>query len=128
MMNDPDNIPKKNLISLQYQALIEKAPDGVALIDADGKFKYISPSARKMFGYSATEEVLDNPAEFTHPDDLEMVLTALNKLMADPLYIPTLEYRYRNKQGNFRWVETTFSNLLANEAVESIILNFLDIT
>jgi len=128
MMNDPDNIPKKNLISLQYQALIEKAPDGVALIDADGKFKYISPSARKMFGYSATEEVLDNPAEFTHPDDLEMVLTALNKLMADPLYIPTLEYRYRNKQGNFRWVETTFSNLLANEAVESIILNFRDIT
>ncbi len=111
-----------------YQALIEKAPDGIALIDAEGNFKYISPSAKKMFGYMLTDEVKGNPAEYTHPDDLQLVLSELGKIFADPLYIPTIEYRYINKQGQWHWVETTFSNLLANPSVKSIVLNFRDIT
>lgn len=111
-----------------FQALIEKAPDGIALIDADGKFKYISESGKKMFGYLVTDDVSNNPDAKTHPDDLPMVLSELGKIFADPSYIPTIEYRFMNKQGEWLWIETTFSNLLANENVEAIVLNFRDIT
>jgi PAS domain S-box-containing protein len=113
---------------LHYQALIEKAPDGIALIDAAGNFKYISPAAKKMFGYIQTDEVSGNPAEYTHPDDLPMVLSELGKIFGDPTYVPTLEYRFIDKFGQWHWVETTFSNLLANPSVESVVLNFRDIT
>ena len=111
-----------------YQALIEKAPDGIVLIDASGNFKYISPAAKKMFGYQPLDEVSGNPSEHTHPDDLPMVLSELEKLFDDPSYVPTLEYRFIDKLGNWHWVETTFRNLLSNPSVESIILNFRDIT
>jgi len=111
-----------------YQALIENAPDGVVLLDGAGRFKFIGQSARRMFGYGASEEVSENPVEFTHPDDLPNVLTALNRLLEDPSYIPTLHYRYRDKSGNWKWIESTFRNLLAEPSVESIILNFRDIT
>ncbi|KAF0128695.1 MAG: Diguanylate cyclase/phosphodiesterase [Bacteroidetes bacterium] len=111
-----------------YQALIEKAPDGIALIDAEGNFKYISPAAKKMFGYKQTDKVSGNPAEYTHPDDLQMVVSELGKIFENPAYIPTLEYRFIDKSGNWHWVETTFSNLLAHPSVESIVLNFRDIT
>ncbi|NTW25845.1 MAG: PAS domain S-box protein, partial [Lentimicrobium sp.] len=111
-----------------YQALIEKAPDGIVLLDAEGNFKYISPAAKKMFGYNQADEATGHPAEFTHPDDLQMVESELGKIFEDPTYIPTLEYRFIDKRGQWHWVETTFSNLLANPSVESIVLNFRDIT
>ncbi len=115
-------------IGKHYQALIDKAPDGIALIDSEGKFKYISESAKKMFGYSQNDEININPDENTHPDDLPMVLSELGKIFVDPSYIPTIEYRFMNKRGQWIWIETTFSNLLTNENVEAIVLNFRDVT
>lgn len=115
-------------IGKHFQALIDKAPDGIALIDAEGKFKYISESAKKMFGFSKNDEIKINPDENTHPDDLPMVLLELSKVFADPNYIPTIEYRFMNKVGQWIWIETTFSNLLADENVEAIVLNFRDVT
>jgi PAS domain S-box-containing protein len=111
-----------------YQSLIEKASDGIVLIDEKGNFKYVSPLAKKMFGYLQTDEIFAHPSEYTHPDDLQRVLSELEKILVDPAYIPTLEYRFIDKLGQWQWVETTFSNLLANPNVESIVLNFHDIT
>ncbi|MEI8203225.1 MAG: PAS domain S-box protein [Bacteroidota bacterium] len=36
-------------IGQHYQALIEKAPDGIVLLNSEGHFKYVSPSAKKNF-------------------------------------------------------------------------------
>jgi len=113
---------------LHFQALIEKAPDGIALIDIEGKLKYISPAASKMFGYNLPDVVSNNPVEFIHPDDLQMVVSELDKIYRNPSYVPTLEYRFIDQLGQWHWVETTFSNLLAFPSVESIVLNFREIT
>ncbi len=115
-------------ISKHYQALIEKALDGIVLIDADGDFKYVSPSARKMFGYSPTEDISGSLSKFTHPDDLYIVLSNLGRLAEDPSYTPTLQYRFIDKNGNWKWVESTFSNLLSDPSVEAVAINFRDIS
>jgi len=111
-----------------FKSLIEKSTDGIVLLDEKGEFKYISPTTKRMFGYDDNEEITGNPASDTHPDDLEMVFSELNKLFIDPSYVPKLEYRYRTKDGSWKWVETIFSNMLADTVVESIVLNFRDIT
>lgn len=115
-------------IAGHFQAIIEKAPDGIVLLDSEGKFKFVSPSARKIFGYSVAEELETDPAKFTHPDDLPMVLSELAKIFADAQYTPTLQYRFIDKFGNWKWVESTFTNLLADPNVEAIVINFRDIT
>ena len=115
-------------MSKHYQALIEKAPDGIVLIGMEGNFKYISPSARKMFGYSPTEDITGHPDEFTHPNDLPLVLSLLHNLIQYPSQVPTLQYRFRDKDGQWKWVESTFSNLLFDSSVEAIVINFRDIT
>jgi len=115
-------------IGKHYQALIENAPDGIVLISAEGQFKYASPSARRLFGYTSTEELTENPNKLTHPDDLDYVLQTISKLLDDPNFAPTIEYRFIDKVGNWKWVETTFTNLLADPNVLSIVLNFKEIT
>jgi PAS domain S-box-containing protein len=115
-------------IARHYQVLIEKAPVGIILLNAEGNFKFASPSAKKIFGYQIADEVTGSPAEHTHPEDLPLVLSELSRMLVDRSYVPTLQYRYADKNGNWIWVESTFSNLLADPGVESIVINFRDIT
>jgi PAS domain S-box-containing protein len=111
----------------RYKALIEKAPDGIVMI-SDGKFKYSSPSAYIMFGYKKEDLVNLDPNELTHPDDRPMVLETLAKIIEDPSLVPTIQYRFLHKNGNWRWIESTFSNLNDEPAVNAIVINFRDIT
>lgn len=112
---------------ISFQALIENAPDGITLIDREGKFKYISPSARRIFGYRPDEEMTLTPDQCTHPDDLSMVVNALNDVINNPSLTPTIQYRFINRDGSWRWIESTISNLLFKPGIESIAFNFRDI-
>ncbi len=111
----------------RYRALIENAPDGIVLIDVAGKFKEVSPSVERLFGYSQAEALLRSPVELTHPDDLSFVLLEFARVIAEPGSLPTLQYRFRHKNGEWRWIESTFRNLLALPSVEAIVINFRDI-
>lgn len=110
-----------------YRSLIENAPDGVVLIDVNGKFKYASPSVERIFGYTQDDLPYCDADRLTHPDDLPMVLAELMHLIQDPTYIPTIQYHFHHKNGDWRWIESTFSNLLAVPNVDGIIINFRDI-
>lgn len=111
----------------RYRALIEYAPDGIVLIDADGKFKYTSPSVERIFGYTKEDLPTYDALAMTHPEDQARVLQELAALLEDPGYVPTLQYRFLHKNGEWRWIESTFSNLLAYPSVTAIIINFRDI-
>ncbi|HMV98302.1 MAG TPA: PAS domain S-box protein, partial [Anaerolineales bacterium] len=115
------------LAEQRYRAMIEHAPDGIVLITVDGKFKYASPSVERIFGYVQEDLQALNSVSMTHPDDLPKVLRELQKLLEDQSYIPTVQYRFLHKNGEWRWIESTFSNLLATPNVEAIIINFRDI-
>lgn len=117
-----------HLTERRYRALIENAPDGIVLIGKDLKFKYVSPSAEKLFGYNLNVDGELSPTELTHPEDLPMVLGVLSDFLEHPEQTPTIQYRFLHKNGDWRWIESTFSNLLALPSVEAIVINFRDIT
>ncbi len=117
---------KVKKIGKHYQALIENAPDGIVLINKEVRFAFISPSAKRMFGYE-NSDIPGSPNEYTHPDDLPEVLSILNEIIQNPQYIPTIQYRFRNKNGKWKWIESTFTNLLSDPNVDAIVINFRDI-
>ena len=113
-----------------FKALIENAPDGVVVIDNQGKFKYASPSTLRMFGYILDDDNhLDDssPQDLTHPEDLPKVLSVLTEIIEDPSRHPQLEYRFLNKDGSWHWIESTFSNLIAEPSIAGVVINFRDI-
>jgi PAS domain S-box-containing protein len=111
-----------------FQKLIEKAPDGIALLGEDGLLKYVSPSARKLFEYPDSVFEYQDPADATHPDDLPEVQAQLFQIMEDPSLITSCDYRYLTYTGKWRWLRGTFSNQLNEKGIEAIIINFKDIT
>jgi PAS domain S-box-containing protein len=114
-------------ISKRFQAIIENSPDGFVLLNQEGQFQYLSPSTLRMFGFRVEDAYQLSPNDLTHPDDLENVLSHLGKAFSDPGYVPTLEYRFRHKDGHWIWIESTFSNLLCDPSVEALVINYRNI-
>lgn len=110
-----------------FRTLIEKAPDGIVLINKEGKISYASPVAVKIFS-AGDENAVPDPNEATHPEDLPKVLAVLQRVMHNPAEVLTLEYRFRTIEGEWRWVESTFTNQFAEPGIESIVINFRDVT
>ena len=111
-----------------YRALIENAPDGIVLLDANLKISFASPSARKIFGFEGADIEFPDPTAFTHPDDLPAVDAFVKEILNDPSQIKTIEYRFKTKSNEWRWIASTFRNLLHSSEVNAIIINFRDIT
>jgi PAS domain S-box-containing protein len=109
-------------------ALIENAPDGIAFVSTDGKFAYASPTAHRIFGYDADVMSQLDPNILTHPDDLPRVLAVLSGVVQNPSLVTTLQYRFRHQDGRWLWIESTFSNLIAEPSIQAIVINFRDIT
>jgi two-component system CheB/CheR fusion protein len=113
---------------LMYRGIIENAPDGVVMVSYDGKFKFASSAAKKMFGYDENLIQNGNPNDLTHPEDLPIVLETLQKVIeSNSVYKPTLEYRFKHSNGNWRWIESTFSKSADEDGDPAIVINFRDI-
>ncbi|NCC33365.1 MAG: PAS domain S-box protein [Chloroflexia bacterium] len=111
-----------------FRALIEHAVDGIVLVKEDGTLIFASPSARRTFGYAEDEALEFKPIQATHPDDLPRVIEARTQAINHPELHPTIEYRAQHRDGSWRWIETTFTNLLAEPSVAGLLINFRDIT
>ncbi|MBI3650767.1 MAG: PAS domain S-box protein [Acidobacteria bacterium] len=112
----------------RFRALIENAADLTAVLDAEGRILYVSPSIQKILGYQAKEWLSRSSFEFIHADDLAIALAALQSGLRHTNSGEPLEIRVRHKNGNWRVVEANAANLLDNDAVQGIVINARDIT
>jgi two-component system, cell cycle sensor histidine kinase and response regulator CckA len=115
-------------VERRSRALIENAPDGIALVDLSDRIIFASPSALRIFGYEEADEIDTSPAEYTHPEDLDRVLATIASTFENPTLTPTVQYRFRHSSGKWLWVESTFTNLLNDDSVNAIVINFRNIT
>lgn len=113
---------------IHFEKMIDNAPDGIVQISADGDLKYVSPSAKKIFGYSLNEEVNIRPYSLIHPDDLPVVMRKLKGFIINSLNVPIIEFRMKHKNSSWIWIEAIFTNLLSDPNVKAIVINFRDIT
>ena len=111
-----------------FRELAENAPGGIVLLDENNKYKYASTSTKRLMGYTPEEFIGKDPIEQTHPDDLLVLLPKLNEVLSHPDKVVTAQYRFKHADGSWRWLESTFSNLLNIQNVNSLLINFQDIT
>ena len=111
-----------------FRALIEQSSDAIVLFTADGTILYASPSTTRVTGRTAQELVGMNGFAYVHPDELEYTRQRLNDLLGHAGEVITVEYRLRHKDGSWRWMEGTATNLFHDPVISAIVVNFRDIT
>jgi PAS domain S-box-containing protein len=112
----------------RFRALIENSADGIVLLGADGHIRYGSPATARILGYADNETLgLDSKA-LVHPEDIGAFLRDMEELLRAPGRTIAGRARLRHKDGSYRLLEGTWSNLLHLPGVEALAVNFRDIT
>jgi diguanylate cyclase (GGDEF)-like protein/PAS domain S-box-containing protein len=112
----------------RYRALTQNSSDLVTVIETTGTVRYQSPAIERMLGYSQEELLGKNAFDYVHPDDLQRVKMAYDEGLKDPALHPSAEYRFRHKDGSWRWLESVGTNLIQEPGVGGYVVNSRDIT
>ncbi len=111
-----------------FRALIENASDVITILSATGIIEYESPSVKRVLGFSPEELVGRSAFDFVHPDDLGGVVAKFREVIATGAEGQGMEFRFLHKDGSWRYLELTGTNLLEDKLVEGIVVNSRDLT
>ena len=134
VFNFRDITPRMNaenkLLSVEkrFRVLTDKSNDIISLVDETMKFNYRSPSASRITGWSDEEVKELGLQTFIHPDEMEVTLGIVDKLLSNPGISIGILSRFLQKNGNYIWMEGTVTNLLHDEHVKSIVFNTRDVS
>ena len=112
----------------RFRAMIDYSADGIVLDALAKGFIYVSPSTERMLGYTPEEFARASRYDFIHPDHIQHRKAAWAEVIQEPEKVVTYEFLARHKDGSWRWIETTLSNLLHEPSVQAVVVNFRDIT
>lgn len=111
----------------RFKALIQDGSDLVGILDNQGNYKYVSPTAKQILGIDAEEFIGKNAFDFIHPVDRKTTLNEFGEL-ATKRQIKLTPFRFINADGDYRWIETIITDLSHEPAIAGIVSNSRDVT
>ena len=112
----------------RFRAFVEGSSDIISVVDENGRFQYQSPSVEHVLGYAPEDTIGDPAFEYIHPDDRMEIVEAFERAVGNPEETPVMEYRTRDAEGSWRWMEARGNNHLSNPAIEGYVVNSRDVT
>jgi PAS domain S-box-containing protein len=112
----------------QLRLLVENTSDVIIALDKELRVAYVSPSVRRVFGYTPYDLLGHGAFGKIHADDAKRVQRLLKIGVRRPGTGAALQFRFCNERGEWRWVEAVGNNLLHDARVHAIVVNVRDIT
>jgi PAS domain S-box-containing protein len=111
-----------------FRLLIENSSDVASIVGPDGTNWYQSPAVTGVLGYLPDELVGTRAFELIHPDDLAHARTALEQAARNPGSSVAVEFRYKHKDGSWRYLESRAKTLLPDSAEGGVVVNSRDVS
>ena len=112
----------------RYRQLVQNSSDLTVLMDADSTVHYMSPAVERMLGYTPEELLGQAGLDFHHPEDKPGMLAAVDRCLRNPDTVEAAQYRFRHKDGSWRWLESIANNCLDDPEIGAIVVNTRDMT
>jgi len=109
------------------RSVTDNGRDIVTILDAHGGITYQSASVSLLVGHTASEMLGQNVFGFMHPSDVPLVVAAFQEALRQPAAAPRVTYRFRHKDGQDVWLESTGRNLLDDPDVRGIVVHSRDV-
>lgn len=111
-----------------FRALVQHASVLIAVVDAGGVPRYVSPAVTRLLGYPP-EKLLGQPTTWLiHPDDQPEATRTFAAILARPGLHPPYEITLRHADGSWRYLEAVATNLLDDPDVRGVVIVHRDIT
>ncbi len=110
-----------------FRAIIENSIDVIVLADMSGIIRFVSASVKNIFGYEETELIGKMALELINPDDIPgLVEIAMPMIETKQKVFGTV--RFLHKDGTWRWIDSTLSNMLDVPYINAFVCNVQDVT
>jgi len=102
----------------QFRLLAEQSSDMVTRIGLDNRLLYVSPSCRRMIGWSPDELLGTSAVAGIHEEDMERVEQAITALKNGEAEEARFVYRQRHREKGDIWVEAALHVTRASDSGE----------
>ncbi|MGY0038949.1 PAS domain S-box protein [Pedobacter sp. NJ-S-72] len=110
-----------------FLSIIEKCNDLIFFTKKNGDFIHVSTAAEQLFGFSNEEYLRINITDNIHPEDLCGATERFQLVLASSGATANLKFRNKTRQGDYRWIEGTVTNML-DDTIQALMIRFNDIT
>ncbi|BDI14248.1 hypothetical protein ANSO36C_00500 [Nostoc cf. commune SO-36] len=93
----------------RFRAAFHQAAVGIAHVAIDGSWLLVNQKLCDILGYTPEEVQLLTFQDITHPDDINIDLQYVEKILADNIQTYSMEKRYFRKDNSIVWVNLTVS-------------------
>lgn len=107
--------------------LIQGISEIIALLDASGVVRFISPQVQRVLGLEVSAVTGQNVFEFLHPDDRSRAQTEFAKTVNEPGEAVPSFVRLKNHEGHWIPFEIIASNQLMDPDVKGVIFTARDL-
>ena len=87
----------------RYEAIVEFAPLGIAVVDAEGRYVHANPALERFLGYSEDELRAMRFTDVTLPADVALTKDLFSEMQKGARDRFQVEKRYRRKDGTVAW-------------------------
>jgi PAS domain S-box-containing protein len=112
----------------RFRHLVQYTSDLIAVVDAQGVVRYVSPSVTGLLGRAPEEVQGSSFLGLLHPADGRRTRVLLHRAASRPGTFPRLEFRLRHADGHYVIVEAIGTNRLHDSAVGGLVANVRDVT
>src|SRR4029077_9537957 len=113
----------------RFRAMIEHSADAMLLTrPSAGAILYVSPTFERLTGFKLDEVRGTQYLALIHPEHREASVRQRDDTLRVPGKVVVQEVRIRHKDGTWRWVENTISNLLQEPGIRAVVMNLREIT
>ena len=111
-----------------FRTLTENSLDVVTILDREGNYTYVSPSAERVMGYAPRELIGQNAFAQIHPDDAPTTIKSFQAVLQNPGEPVRVEYRYRHKDGSWYRHEAHCQNRFDDPDIGGLVTHCRDVT
>ncbi|HSF53956.1 MAG TPA: PAS domain S-box protein [Algoriphagus sp.] len=115
------------LSEYKFKSLVQDGGDLIAILDLNGIYSYVSPTSTHILGIRPEDFVGKKAFDFIHHEDLPQMLEGF-KTLEKQKRVSISPFRFKNSEGEWRWVETILTNLTDDPAIRGIVANSRDVT
>lgn len=92
-----------------HRLLLENSNEVISLHNLDSTIVYVSPSCKKVFGYSQAELIGEALHKYIQKDDHKRIKEEVSSLSYSNKKIPAQTYRFNKSDGSQIWLESSIS-------------------
>ena len=111
-----------------FRRLVEKSSDAIFVVDSSLRVREASAAIATVLGLSPGSASGRRIADLFPNRENDEMLTAIARAASGADRVLTVEWARFDDEGRRRYTQTTISNLLADDAIQGIVLNSRDVT